>query len=255
MTGPGASPIDPDTTMRSKRFVVLLVLAAIIGVVASLVAWGFLELIYQIQQGVFHHLPDELGFDRVPVWWPIPVLALAGVVTAFAIVRLPGTGGHLPANGLNAGTTLPIELPGVVLAALASIGLGTVLGPEAPLIAIGGGLGLLGASLIRGNASPELGELLAAAGTFAAVSFLFGSPLIAAVLLIEATGIGGPKLKLVLLPGLLAAGIGSLVSIGMGRGRGSTPVRSRSDSCPCRPSTGRRLSTSPGRSRSRSPSR
>ncbi|MGH2925701.1 MAG: chloride channel protein [Solirubrobacterales bacterium] len=202
--------------MRSKRFVLLLILAAIIGVVASLVAWGFLELIYQIQQDVFHHLPDELGFDSVPVWWPIPVLALAGVVTAFAIVRLPGTGGHLPANGLNAGTTLPVELPGVILAALASIGLGTVLGPEAPLIAIGGGLGLLGASLIRGNSSPEIGELLAASGTFAAVSFLFGSPLIAAVLLIEATGLGGPKLKLVLLPGLLAAGIGSLVSIGMG---------------------------------------
>ncbi len=202
--------------MRSKRFVVLLLLAAVIGVVASLAAWGFLELIYQIQQGVFHHLPDELGFDSVPTWWPIPVLAIAGVVTAFAIVRLPGSGGHLPANGLNAGTTLPIELPGVILAALASIGLGTVLGPEAPLIALGGGLGLLGASLIRGNASPEIGELLGAAGTFAAVSFLFGSPLIAAVLLIEATGIGGPKLKLVLLPGLLAAGIGSLVSIGMG---------------------------------------
>jgi hypothetical protein len=29
---------------------------------------------------------------------------------------------------------------------------------------------------------------------------------------IEATGLGGPKLPLVLVPGLLAAGIGSLVS-------------------------------------------
>ena len=252
MAGAGASSIDPDAAMRSKRFVVLLALAAVIGVVASLVAWGFLELIYQIQQGVFHHLPDELGFDSVPVWWPIPVLAIAGVVTAFAIVRLPGTGGHLPANGLNPSTTLPIELPGVILAALASIGLGTVIGPEAPLIAVGGGLGLLGASLIRGNASPEIGELLGAAGTFAAVSFLFGSPLIAAVLLIEATGIGGPKLKLVLLPGLLAAGIGSLVSIGMGAWTASAPARSRSALCRCRRSTDPTRSTSPGRSRSRS---
>ena len=36
------------------------------------------------------------------------------------------------------------------------------------------------------------------------------------MLLIEATGIGGPRLPVVLVPGMLAAGIGSLVSIGMG---------------------------------------
>ena len=58
--------------------------------------------------------------------------------------------------------------------------------------------------------------LLASSGTFAAVSFLFGSPIIAAVILIEAAGLGGSRLPLVLIPGLLAAGIGSLVSIGMG---------------------------------------
>jgi hypothetical protein len=34
--------------------------------------------------------------------------------------------------------------------------------------------------------------------------------------MIEATGLGGPKLRLVLLPGLLAAGVGTLVSVGLG---------------------------------------
>ena len=58
--------------------------------------------------------------------------------------------------------------------------------------------------------------MLAAAGSFAAMSFLFASPLVAAVIMIEVIGLGGPKLTLVLLPGLLAAGTGSLVSIGMG---------------------------------------
>ena len=57
---------------------------------------------------------------------------------------------------------------------------------------------------------------MAAGGAFAALSFIFESPLIAAVILIEATGIGGPRLPIVLVPGLLAAGIGSLVSVGMG---------------------------------------
>jgi len=36
------------------------------------------------------------------------------------------------------------------------------------------------------------------------------------VILIEATGLGGSRQRLILLPGLMAAGIGSLVSIGMG---------------------------------------
>jgi H+/Cl- antiporter ClcA len=57
---------------------------------------------------------------------------------------------------------------------------------------------------------------MSAAGSFAAISFIFNSPVVAAILLIEATGLGGPRLPLVLLPGLLAAGIGSLVAIGMG---------------------------------------
>jgi len=45
---------------------------------------------------------------------------------------------------------------------------------------------------------------------------IFGSPIIAAVILLEALGLDRQKLPLFLLPGLLAAGIGSLVSIGMG---------------------------------------
>ena len=206
--GPAAAPPDPASLIRSRRFIGVLVLAALVGLVASLAAWAFLELVHQIEVGVF--------YDGAPTWWPLPVLAVAGLIVAFAIVRLPGTGGHVPAHGLNPGVTQPIELPGVILAAIATIGLGVVLGPEAPLIALGGGLGLLGVRLVRGDASAELGTILAASGTFAAVSLIFDSPLVAAVILIEATGLGGPKLPLVLIPGLLAAGIGSLVSIGMG---------------------------------------
>ncbi len=196
--------------------VVLLGLATVVGVVAALAAWSFLELTHQIQVGAFTSLPEQLGYADAPVWWPLPILGIAGVIVALAITRLPGTGGHIPAYGLNPGSTPPIELPGVVLAGLGTIGLGLVLGPEAPLIALGGGLGLLAARALRQSAQPELGELLAACGAFSAVALIFDSPIIAAVILIEATGLGGKQLPRVLVPGLLAAGIGSLVSIGMG---------------------------------------
>ena len=70
-----------------------------VGLVVSLASWGFLELIHQIQTGVFDDLPRELGYDDgAPVWWPLPILAFAGLVTALAIDRLPGTGGHDPAG-------------------------------------------------------------------------------------------------------------------------------------------------------------
>jgi H+/Cl- antiporter ClcA len=207
---------NPIELMRSRRFVLLLVLAAVVGVVASLAAWGFLELVHKVQGWAYDDLPDAFGFDSTPVWWSLPLLLIAGVAVAFAIERLPGRGGHLPADGLNPEPSLPIDLPGVVLAAVAGIGLGIVLGPEAPLIALGGGLGFLAFKLLRSDGPPEVGQLVAGSGVFAALSFLFGSPVIAAVFAVEARGIGGPRMPLVLIPGLLAAGIGSLVSIGMG---------------------------------------
>jgi H+/Cl- antiporter ClcA len=149
---------------------------------------------------------------------PLPWLALAGLLTAFAIVRLPGHGGHVPAEGLKVGGAPlgPVDLPGVLLAALATLGLGLVLGPEAPLIAIGTGLGILAMSRIRRDAPQQVLSLMAAAGSFAALASVFGSPVIGAVVIIEAAGLGGPNLPIVLLPGLMAAGIGSLVFIGLG---------------------------------------
>ena len=126
-----------------------------------------------------------------------------------------------------------------------------MLGPEAPLIALGGGLGFLAIRLLRRDAPAELAALVAACGTFAAVSFLFGSPLIAAVLLIEATGLGGPRLPLVLIPGLLAAGIGSLISIGIGSWTGVSTSAISIEPIPLPDFARPDSPTSSGRSRSR----
>jgi H+/Cl- antiporter ClcA len=212
-----ATAPDPAAVLRSRAFLGLLVLAALVGLIAAVAAWGFLELTNQIQVGVYDKLPGELGFDDgAPLWWPLPFLGLAGVLVAIAIVRLPGEGGHVPANGLSARPAQPIDLPGVLLAAVAGIGLGVVLGPEAPLIALGSGLGILVLRRVRADASDDVASVMAGAGTFAALAVIFQSPLIAAVIVIEASGLGGPRLPLVLVPGLLAAGIGSLVLVGMG---------------------------------------
>jgi H+/Cl- antiporter ClcA len=214
MTDTAAPAFDPAATLRSRQFVRLLFVASVVGLVISLLAWGFLELIHVIQEGLFTHLPSGLGFSDVPWWWPLPILVLAGLPVAYAELR-PGRGGHIPAEGLKVATTTPDMLIGVLIAALASLGLGLVLGPEAPLIALGGGFTVLLVKELRKDVPQQALLVLGAAGSFAAVSMIFQSPVVAAVLVIEATGLGGPTLPLVLLPGLLAAGIGSLTFIGV----------------------------------------
>ena len=209
---------DPSALMRSREYRRLLVAAAVIGLVVSCVSWAFLELTHLVQHWVYVDLPEAVGFEDAPWWWPLPVLLVAGATIAFAVVRLPGHGGHEPSNGLTAGTlTTPAELPGVALAAVATLGLGLVLGPEAPLLALAGGVAVLLIRLSRRHVPPgPATQVLGAAAGFAALSTVFGSPIIGAVIVLEAAGLGGATMTVVMLPGLVAAGVGSLVFVGIG---------------------------------------
>ena len=103
-TPPELSAEQADATIRSKQFVGLLVVVAVIGVVVSIAAWCFLEAIFQIQQELYVHLPHAVGYQNgPPKWWSLPVLAVGALIVALAITRLPGDGGHIPAKGLSAG--------------------------------------------------------------------------------------------------------------------------------------------------------
>lgn len=211
------TPPDPIALLRSRSYLALLVIAAIIGVPVSAAAYFFLALVGKLQGWIFTDLPKDVGFHSEPLWWPIPPLLLAGVLVSLTIRYLPGKGGHSPADGfqVGGGPPAPIELPGIVLAAFATLSLGVVLGPEAPLIALGGGFGVLAIRLVKRDAPARTQAVVAAAGSFAAISALFGSPLLGAFLLMEASGIAGAMLELVLVPGLLAAGVGSLIFLGL----------------------------------------
>ena len=216
---PAPGPPDIVALLRSRNYLVLLVIVSILGVLISAAAYWFLYLTAELQKWIFNpaYLAKALGFHGEPVWWPLPMVTLAGVLVGLAIRYLPGRGGHSPADGF--GIHKPptrAELPGVVLAALAGLALGAVIGPEAPLIAIGGGLAIGLVGLVKRNLPEQSTQVIGASGSFAAISALFGSPLSAAFLLMEASGLGGPLLGVVMVPGLLASGIGYLVFIGFG---------------------------------------
>lgn len=213
----GASaPLNPAELLKSRDYVALLVLAALIGVPVSTVAYFYLKAVNAAQTYVFTTLPKDLGWSEEPAWWPLLPLFVSGLLVAMCIRFLPGTSGHKPAEGFKAsGAVRPVDLYGIVLASFATLALGAVLGPEAPLIALGSGLGGLAVRLLKRDAPARAIAAISAAGAFAAIATLLGSPIVGAFLIMETAGLGGPMLGAVLVPGLLAAGIGALVFVGL----------------------------------------
>ncbi|MDO8145088.1 MULTISPECIES: chloride channel protein [unclassified Isoptericola] len=215
------APAEEDLTpeqraARTRGYVGVLLLAAGIGVPVSLVAFGFLALLHALEHAVWETWPATFGHEVAPWWWALPWLLLGGVLVGVAVRWLPGHGGHVPIDGLGIDPVPARFVPGILLAALGGLPLGVVLGPEAPLLALGSAVALLLVRPVAASGAPGAGALITVAGAAAALAAIFGSPLVAAIFVLEAAGLAGPRLARVVLPCLLSAGIGSLVFTGMG---------------------------------------
>ena len=203
--------------LKSKGYIALLVLGAVIGVPVAAVAYFFLEGVSRVQTRGLRRPPERRsGSTGSHCGGPSRGWRSAACSSRSAIRFLPGTGGHEPSEGFkSAGPVAPVDLFGILAAAFATLSLGVVLGPEAPLIAIGSGLGVLGVHLFKRDDNPMAAVVIGAAGSFAAIATLLGSPLVGAFLLMEMAGLGGPMMEIILVPGLLSAGIGSLIFVGL----------------------------------------
>ena len=69
---------NPVELLKSRSYLKVLVLAAAIGVPISALAYFFLELVAYTQHQLYVHLPQAFGFHGVPIWWPVPFLAVSG---------------------------------------------------------------------------------------------------------------------------------------------------------------------------------
>ncbi|HEU0337169.1 MAG TPA: chloride channel protein [Gaiellaceae bacterium] len=201
---------------EARAYIRTLVLAGLLGAPVAFGAVLFQTAIHDVTHLVWDVVPHWLGWDEPAAWYVVLMPGLAGVLVAAAL-RLPGHGGHSPLEGLGAEPIRPLHLVSILPAALATLALGLVLGPEAPLIALGMGLGALAVQMIRLEGTQ--GQLLVLAGAFAAIAALFGGPLVAAFLLFEVTAAGGKvpsqQIGRALLPGFVAAGTGALVFTGV----------------------------------------
>jgi H+/Cl- antiporter ClcA len=200
---------DPRAYLR------LVLLGALIGIPAALLAAGFLALVHELEHVLWTDLPDALGHSSPPLYLVIVLPVVGAGLVAAARALLPGDGGHSPLEGIAVHPTPPAAAVGVALAALGTLSFGAVLGPEAPLIALGAAVGGAAAPLLR--AGPAESGILATAGSFSAISSLFGGPIVAGILLVEASAARlGAQLIPVLLPGLVAAACGYVIFVGLG---------------------------------------
>jgi len=191
----------------------ILIAAALLGVPAAAAAVAFTSLVHGLIELLWHTLPEEAGWGAPPWWYVLLVPTVGGALVA-ATLRLPGHGGHSARDGLGLEPAPPLHLVSILSAALATLGFGMVLGPEAPLMALGLTLGVVAARISRAGTAP-----LALAGAFAAISALFGGPFVAALLILEMAAASGKvesrQLGRVLLPGFIAAGTGYLLFTGV----------------------------------------
>lgn len=199
---------------HGKRPLATLVgLPAVVGVAAALFATLFTSLVHGAEQLLWTWLPNTLGLDGVPWWWVL-LLLLLGALGVAGASRLPGHGGHHPLDGFAFDITAH-ELPSTLLAAASSLVFGAVLGPEAPLIAIGTSLGFA----VHRRLGTDASKVLVMASAAAALGVVLGNPVVTMLLVLEAMFLSArprpeqPVLQVV--PILAALGAGYVVRIGI----------------------------------------
>jgi H+/Cl- antiporter ClcA len=212
-----ADPAHDTAEARRARpwpYLRLVLIGALIGVPAALVGAVFLWLVHVVEDALWTDLPKALG-ESEPPWYLVVGLPVVGALLALLARRLlPGDGGHEPLEGIAATPTPVSYMPGIAIAAVATLAFGAVLGPEAPLIALGSATGIAVGTIAKLGSQER--QVVATAGSYSAISALFGGPLVASFMLMEG-GLGiGVRLVPVLLPGFVSAAVGYVIFIGIG---------------------------------------
>jgi chloride channel protein, CIC family len=210
MSTPAASPMSPREYLR------VLAIAALLGPPVAILSAGLMAAIHGVTTLAWTDIPDAAGWSSPPAWYVLVVPVVGGAIVALAL-RMPGHGGHSAVGDLSMEPLSPLGLVSALLAALASLGLGLVLGPEAPLLALGLTAGLVAGKALRAEESAA--KLIVMAGAFASISTVFGGPLPSALLLFELAAahavVPAAALGRTLVPGFLASGTAALMFTGV----------------------------------------
>ena len=194
---------EPEAGLKTS-FYLLMVYAALIGAISSLLTAGYITL---YNQGIKFFEQVSLFVFSVNIW-PLILLTGAGVLIGLLIKFFGQRGGLGVAQREYAqtGRLNPRNLPSILLQAFISLWSGAAVGPEGPLVFLTGGVGSFISDRLRLQKDDV--QVLVYSSIAGAFGGFFGSPIVGAVGAIEYMFIRELDLYRHLIPGLLAAAVG-----------------------------------------------
>lgn len=155
-----------------------MAIAAVVGLVLG-------ALVLEIVNGgialIWESVPS--GWESTPIWYVVGVLVLAAVLVYLVRTRV-GDAGHNPLGGIAVSPLTPREYVGVILAILASLFGGIVLGPEVALVATGSVVGTVVAKAMGFTDARDVKRIVGL-GALGAILALFVVPLITGGMTVE----------------------------------------------------------------------
>lgn len=117
------------------------------------------------------------AWETTPAWYVIGLLMIAAALV-YVIRRFVGDAGHSPIGGIAVSPLTPKQYVGAILAILASLWGGIVLGPEVALVATGSVVGTVMASWMKITDAKDVKKVVGL-GALGAILALFVGPILA----------------------------------------------------------------------------
>ena len=163
-------PAAPTPTPTARRPFAAMLIAAVIGLACGYVVLEFVNAGILL---LWETIPQS--WESTPAWYVIGIL-LVGAVLVYLIRTHVGDAGHSPIDGITIARLSPKDYVGVILAIVASLWGGVVLGPEVALVTTGSMLGGIVATRMR-LAGPKDVKKIVGSGALGAILALFIGPI------------------------------------------------------------------------------
>ena len=171
---------DTATDRRPKRPLPALIVAFVVSLIVGLVV---LTIVNAGLALIWDKIPG--AWTSTPAWYVIAVMVVAGVLV-YLVRTFVGDHGHSPLDGLGIHPLTPKEYVGAILAIVATLWGGIVLGPEVALISTGTMIGGVMARAFKINDAKATKNLLSV-GALGAILALLVAPILAGTAMLDQT--------------------------------------------------------------------